>query len=256
MRVLRIACLLVVAFLLVPIASAQTAPAAANPAVQSPAVQNKDKDKAQPADATKPAPTEADKNSAADGAPALPADLQQIVDKQFGRNFKVAFERTRPRRYLHNNDADVPWTPLLITDLDGDGVQDAVIVARVRNAFAGQVPYHYSVIDPYMAAQGYDNPMLTAGVSSERPDDTGYVVLTIHGMGADGWRAATPKSKWVMIDLPFNTINVAPMPVGKKGKSAKTLGVIVLEEEGTSQSSVVVWDGKKYRWRDMGGPGE
>src|SRR5258706_1435924 len=140
MRVLRVACLLGVAFLLVPIAFAQTAPPAANPAVQNPAVQSKDK--AQPAATKDAAPTEADKNSAADGAPALPADLQQIVNKQFGPGFKVAFERTTPRRYLHEADHDIPWTPLLITDLDGDGVPDAVIVARVKNAFAGQIPFH------------------------------------------------------------------------------------------------------------------
>jgi len=59
-----------------------------------------------------------------------------------------------------------------------------------------------------------------------------------------------------MINLPFNTINVAPMNVAKKGKPAKQVSVIILEEDGTSQSSLVVWDGKTYRWRDMGGPAE
>ncbi|MBI2678158.1 MAG: hypothetical protein HYX28_05210 [Candidatus Koribacter versatilis] len=245
MRALRIACLLVVVFLLFSAAFAQTATPAGD------ASRDTSKDKATPDAATKPAPTDAEKNSAADGAPEVPADLQQVVNKQFGPGFKVALQRATPRRYLHDTDHEIPWTPLLITDLDGDGVQDAVIVARVKNAFAGQVPFHYAVIDPYMAAQGYENPMLTAGVASEAPE-TGYVVLAIHGTGAEGWRAAAPKAKWVMINLPFNTINVAPMPV-KKGRM---VGAIILEVEGTNRSSLVLWDGKKYRWRDMGGPGE
>src|SRR5438270_7358328 len=203
MRALRIACLLVASTLFFSIAFAQTQPAPPD---------KTDKDAA----AKDAAPKPADKNSAADGAPELPSDLQAIVHKQFGLNFKVAFERATPRRYLHEVDHEIPWTPLLITDLDGDGIQDAVIVARVKNAFAGQIPFNYTVIDPYMAAQGYENAMITAGVSTEVPD-VSYVVLTIHGAGADGWRAAVPKAKWVMINLPFNTINVAPMPVGKKG---------------------------------------
>jgi hypothetical protein len=240
MRALRIACLLV--FLNV-LSYAQTTPA---PPASAPATKT-------PADT--PAPGPSDANSLAAGAPNIPADLQEIVKKQFGPSFKVALQRSNTTRYLHQPEHVQEWSPLLVGDLDGDGVEDAVIVARVKNVFSGQIPFAYSVIDPYFAAFGYGDPKNTAGLAEERPEQD-YVVLVIHGAGPEAWRNPKPKSKVVMINLPFNTINVAPMNVAKKNKPAKQMSVIILEEDGTSQSSLVVWDGKTYRWRDMGGPGE
>lgn len=231
MRALRIACLLVFLFV---------AAGAQQPAPQAPAAAEKPAAEQKPAG---PLP-----------APAIPADLQDVVTKQFGPGFKLAMQRATPRRYLHDTEHDVPWTPLMVGDLDGDGAEDAVIVARVKNAFGGSVPYNYTVIDPYFAAYGYSNPGLTAGLASERPDTSGYVVLAIHGVGPEAWRALKPKAKFVMINLPFNSISLAPMTAGKHGE--KNISVIVLEEEGTDRSSLVAWDGKKYRWRDTGGPGE
>jgi hypothetical protein len=249
MRALRIACLL---FILSALSFAQNQPPAptAQPASKAqPAAQA-------PADTTPPAPGPSDTNSLAEGAPAIPADLQEIVRKQFGPSFKVALQRVNTAHYLHQPENVQQWSPLLVGDLDGDGVEDAVIVARVKNVFSGQIPFGYAVIDPYFAAFGYGNPHATAGLADERPDSD-YVVLVIHGAGPEGWRNPKPKSKFVMINLPFNTINVAPMKIAKKKKEpAKQLSVIILEEDGTSQSSLVVWDGKTYRWRDMGGPAE
>jgi|GEM_PF-262450 len=242
MRVLRIACLLV--FVSV-IAFAQTQPPQPAPKASA------DKASAE----TPPPPGPSGANSLAEGAPAIPADLQEVVKRQFGPSFKVALQRTNTTRYLNQPEHVQAWAPLLLGDLDGDGVEDAVIVARVKNVFSGQIPFGYGVIDPYFAAFGYGNPKITAGLAEERPEGD-YVILVIHGAGPLAWRNPMPKAKVVMINLPFNTINVAPMNIAKKNKPPKLVSAIVLEEDGTSQSSLVIWDGKTYRWRDMGGPGE
>jgi hypothetical protein len=185
-----------------------------------------------------------------------PADLQEIVTKQFGPNFKVASQRQATTHYLHEP-ADRPqWNSLMTGDLDGDGVEDAVIVARAKNAFGGQIPFGYRVIDPYFSAFGYGNPMITGGMAEEHPDGN-YMVLVIHGAGPEGWRNPKPKAKFVMINLPFNTINVATINVEKKkNKPPKEETAIVLEEDGSAQSSIVVWTGRAYKWKDMGGPAE
>ncbi len=185
-----------------------------------------------------------------------PADLQELVSQQFGPNFKVAMQRQAGTHYLHES-ADRPqWNTLMTGDLDGDGVEDAVIVARAKNAFAGQIPFDYKVVDPYFSAFGYGNPMITGGMAEEYPDGN-YMVLVIHGAGPEGWRNPKPKAKFVMINLPFNTINVAQINVEKKkNKPPKMETAIILEEDGSSQSSLVLWTGHSYKWKDMGGPAE
>jgi len=247
MQALRIACLLVAS--VVVVAQQTPNPAPAPQSAPAPAKQPKTQEEAN----AQPATGIVAANSGTDGAPAIPADLQAVVTRQFGSAFKIAKQRQIMAKYLHEPE-HAPFYTLLTGDLDGDGVEDAVIVARAKNAFSGQIPYNYRVVDPYFSAFGYGNPQITAGMSNEYPDGN-YMVLVIHGAAPDGWRAETPKAKFVMINLPFNTINVAPMTLDKKHKFAK-ISVIVLEEDGTNQSSIVVWDGRKYRWRDMGGPGE
>ena len=185
-----------------------------------------------------------------------PADLQDLVNKQFGPNFKIAKQRQSTTRYLHDNSDHAAWNTLMTGDLDGDGVEDAVIVAHAKNPFGGQIPFHYEVIDPYYSAFGYGNPRITAGMNDEYPDGN-YMVLVIHGAGPEGWRNPKPKAKFVMINLPFNTISVAQIDIEQKKKKApKEQTAIILEEDGDNQSSVVVWTGRGYKWRDMGGPGE
>jgi hypothetical protein len=75
------------------------------------------------------------------------------------------------------------------------------------------------------------------------------VVLIIHGAGPDGWRSATPKAKFVIVNLPYRTISVRKMHLKKKNIEA-----VYIEEAGDNgSSSALFFDGKKFRYVPMGG---
>jgi hypothetical protein len=84
------------------------------------------------------------------------------------------------------------------------------------------------------------------------PDDPklrGIDVLVIHGSGPEGWRSATPQAKFVIINVAVKRITVKKMRVKKK----KTTTAIYVEEAGADQmTSVLFWDGKKYRYEPLG----
>jgi len=57
------------------------------------------------------------------------------------------------------------------------------------------------------------------------------------------------KSKFLLINLPFKTLTVKRLALKKK----TILGVYMEEKgEGENTSSVVFWDGKKYRYQVLG----
>ena len=92
-----------------------------------------------------------------------------------------------------------------MTDLDGDGVEDAVIVARSKAPMAGEGEFNYKVIDPFFTAYGYGDPKITTTMASEDPDNRN-LLLVIHGAGPQAWRADAPKAKFVMVNLPIENI--------------------------------------------------
>src|SRR5438445_13896839 len=49
----------------------------------------------------------------------------------------------------------------MIGDLNNDGVEDIVMVARCKNALIDQGEYNYKVIDPMDSFFGYSNPVIT-----------------------------------------------------------------------------------------------
>ncbi|MGA2103560.1 MAG: hypothetical protein ABSG34_20775, partial [Candidatus Sulfotelmatobacter sp.] len=59
----------------------------------------------------------------------------------------------------------------------------------------------------------------------------------------------TPKAKFLLINLPFKTLTVKKMAMKKK----TVLGIYMEEQgEGESTSSVLFWDGKKYKYQQLG----
>lgn len=154
-----------------------------------------------------------------------------FIQKQFGSTCKL-----------------MAGPPQLKGDLDGDGVEDLVVAARCTNPLADQAEENFTVVDPYNSFFGYGNTKITSQFSSGDPALRGLVLLIIHGSGEEAWRAATPKAKFVIINLPFKQIAVKKFKVKKKSVMA-----IYAEESGADRmTSATFWDGKKYRYQPIG----
>jgi hypothetical protein len=166
------------------------------------------------------------------GAPASRKVDNAFVQQQFGKEFTL-----------------VPEVGAVFGDLDGDGVEDVVIAARCKNPLLDQADHNYTVMDPYYDFFGYGDPKLTTTFSEPDPVRRGLVALIIHGAGPDGWRSATPKAKYVIVNLPYRTLSVRKMKLKKK-----TIEAVYVEEAGdTGDSSALFFDGKKFRYVPMGG---
>ena len=160
---------------------------------------------------------------------ATPPDLAALVKKQFGQTF------TLPAKFP---------TPIITADLDGDGVEDAVIVANSKEPFPDSFEFKYKVSDPYNAYFGMSNPSITASFSTADPQRN-HDLLIIFGSGPEAWRAETPKGKFVIINLPFDEISVGRMLI----KKDKPPIFMIKAREAEIMDSAVWWDTKKKRWK-------
>jgi hypothetical protein len=142
----------------------------------------------------------------------------------------------------------MPGPPQLRADMDGDGIEDLVVAARCTNALADQADKNFTVIDPYNSFYGYGNTKITTQFASEDPLTRGLVLLVIHGSGPEAWRAATPKAKFVIINLPFKQVSVKKLTVKKK----TVMAIYADETGGDRMTSATFWDGKKYRYQPIG----
>jgi hypothetical protein len=165
------------------------------------------------------------------GTPAAGFDAAQlaiIVKQQFGDTFTI------PAKFP---------TPVITADFDGDGVEDVAIVANSKDPLPDSYAFKYEVADPYHAYFGFGNPKLT---SSFRADpEHSHHLLVIFGNGKEAWHAATPKNKFVLINVPFDTLEVGRMLISKK----KPPIFVIKALEAQVMDSAVWWEAKKKRWR-------
>src|SRR5262249_34809513 len=155
--------------------------------------------------------------------------------------------------YVHQQFGDTcsldPQLKPMVADLNGDGIEDLVIVARCKNPMADQDEKDFRVIDPMNSFYGFGNPKITSGCGQQDPRLKGISLLILHGAGADAWRSATPQAKFVVINIEFKAVAVKKMRIRRK----KSVMAIYLEEAtGDQMTSAIFWDGKKYRYEPMG----
>lgn len=162
-----------------------------------------------------------------------PAVADAFIQKQFGESCSV-----------------LPGAPQFVGDLDDDGIDDLMIVAKCKNPMVDRDEYDFVVEDPYHAFMGFGDVKVTSTFASDVPERRGLALLVIHGAEKDGWQAEKPKAKFLLINLPFKTVTVKHYALKKKG----ILGIYMEEQgEGENMASVVFWDGKKYRYVLLGG---
>jgi len=162
---------------------------------------------------------------------AAPKIDNEFVHKVFGKEFTL-----------------IPEIGGYFGDLDGDGVEDAVIAARCKNPLLDEAEHNYTVIDPYYTFYGYGNPKVTTTFTEGDPHKKNLVVLIIHGAGAEAWWSQQPKSKYVVVNLPYRGLSVRKYRWGKKTVQA----VYAEESNDLGEASALVFDGKKYRYIPMG----
>jgi hypothetical protein len=161
-----------------------------------------------------------------------PAVTDEFIQKQFGDNCSL-----------------LAGPPQFVADLDGDGIPDLVVAARCKNPMADRDEYSFTVADPYDSFLGFGDVKVTSTFASDEPERRGVTLLIIHGSGNDGWKAETPKAKFLLINLPFKSLAVKKLSLKKR----TTLGVYMEERgEGENTSSVLYWDGKKYKYQSLG----
>ncbi len=150
---------------------------------------------------------------------SIPATLQATVDSNYGDGFTL----------------DPKYQPLT-GDFDADGTQDLALVAITKSPLANSVEKSFRVIDPYDAYFGFGDPRVTTKFS-DFGDGTSHCVLIIHD-----WKNANPKTKFLVVNLPFEKLELVKLPYKKK-----TLVAISATELG-GLNAVVFWDGKKWKW--------
>lgn len=176
------------------------------------------------------------------GGQLTTAQINVVIHKQFGDQYMLRTAFTNA---------------VLFGDFDGDGAQDAAFVAdtieppkdadvkpelvQPNAAPAPQPAPGVKMIDPYDEYFGFGNAKVTAQFAQMDPRRPRFLLI-IHGAGAEGWRAATPKARFIVVNLPFDKLALTRHSFKKREIDAFSA------KETAMLSSLMFWTGKKYRW--------
>ena len=167
--------------------------------------------------------------SATNNAQSVVVD-DNFIHKQFGEEFSLT-----------------PASTPFVRDIDGDGVEDMVIVARSKKPMLDAAEHSYKVVDPFYDFYGYGDPKLTSTFGSEELMEKNLVVLVIHGAGPEAWRSDSPKAKFVIINVPFKKVTVRLLQLRKR----QVNGIFAEEANSSAGDSVIFWDGKQYKYQPL-----
>src|ERR1700722_7249147 len=161
-----------------------------------------------------------------------PLVTDELIHQQFGDNCSL-----------------LAGPPQFVGDMDGDGSDDLVVAAKCKSPMADKDEYSFVVGDPFDTALGYSDIKVTSTFGSDAPERRGVSLLIVHGAEKGAWQAETPKAKFLLINVPFKTLTVKRL-----ARKKETILGIYIEEvgEGENTSSVLFWDGKKYRYQTLG----
>lgn len=173
-------------------------------------------------------PQNTNQQPAAPSAPIDAAQLAALIKQQFGSTFTI------PAKFANS---------VMTADFDGDGVEDLALVADSKDPMPDSYSFKYELADPYSAYFGMGDPRISASFRAD-PEHAHYL-LVIFGSGKEGWRAATPKAKFVLMNVPFDTVELGRMLISRK----KPPIFVVKALEAKLMNSAVYWDAKKKRWR-------
>src|SRR5689334_9529987 len=129
-------------------------------------------------------------------------EANDLIHRQFGDGFMLV--------------ADAE-PPILTGDFDGDGIEDVAFVASAKKLPHAETAAGYHMIDPYDDFFGFSNPQVTIRFNGTEPDRARYLLI-VHGSGPEAWHASSPKSRYVVINLPFDSLEVTEFRWKKKKK--------------------------------------
>jgi hypothetical protein len=147
---------------------------------------------------------------------------------------------------------DVSQAPgFAVGDFNGDGSEDLAVTIKVSEGSLGDINNelaNWSLEDP----RNTPIPSLSTRVPPNKRAhiERGDTLLAIiHGVGAEGWRAAAAKQTYLLKNgAGSRLVTQSPEAIRKISRKLPQLRGDVLNETIGGKAGIVFWTGAKYAW--------